>query len=115
MLKKLRTVIYHVNDITAAKEWYNNTCGIKPYFDEPFYVGYEISGFELGLDPNMNEIKDGNHTTAYWAVDNVEASVKKFTDAGAEIVEKPTNVGGEIIVATVRDPFGNNIGLIQGA
>jgi len=49
MLNKLRTVIYHAPDILAAKEWYINATGIQPYFDEPFYVGFDINGFGSGL------------------------------------------------------------------
>ena len=56
MLQKLRTVIYHVADLPAAKEWYIKVTGLQPYFDEPFYVGFDINGFELGLHPAMNNI-----------------------------------------------------------
>ena len=59
MLKKLRTVIYHVNDLDKAKEWYTNFLGISPYFDEPFYVGFDINGCELGLDPDMENVIEG--------------------------------------------------------
>ncbi|MFN8290209.1 MAG: VOC family protein [Chitinophagaceae bacterium] len=115
MLHKLRTVIYHVPDINAAKEWYSKACGISPYFDEPFYVGFDINGCELGLDPDMTGVTPGNQTISYWSVESVEAAAKKFTDAGAVLIQQPTNVGGDIIVAVVKDPFGNHIGLIQGA
>jgi predicted enzyme related to lactoylglutathione lyase len=115
MLKKLRTVIYHVADIAAAKEWYIKATGVQPYFDEPFYVGFDISGCELGLDPSPEYVTEGNHTISYWAVDDVDAAIKKFAGAGAEIIQPKTNVGGTINVATIADPFGNHIGLIEGA
>lgn len=115
MLKKLRTVINHVNDLAAAKEWYSKVTGLQPYFDEPFYVGFDINGFELGLDPSMENIKEGNHSEAYWAVENARAAVEKFVAAGALLVQDVTNVGGPIQVAIVADPFGNHIGFIQGA
>ena len=51
MFQGLRTVIYHVEDLTRAKEWYGSVLGIRPYFDEPFYVGFDVGGFELGLQP----------------------------------------------------------------
>jgi predicted enzyme related to lactoylglutathione lyase len=115
MFKKLRTVIYHVQDITAAKNWYINATGITPYFDEPFYVGFDINGFELGLDPDANHVPAGNQTVAYWAVDDIDAAVAKLVDIGGKIFQPVTNVGGPILVATVEDPFGNHVGLIQGA
>ena len=46
----LRTVIYHVPDLPRAKEWYAKAFGVKPYFDEPFYVGFSVGGYELGLE-----------------------------------------------------------------
>lgn len=115
MFNKLRTVIYHVNDLHAAKEWYTKATGIEPYFDEPFYVGFDINGFELGLDPNMNGIEQGNHHVAYWHVDDIKSAVDKLVALQGTIVSPIANVGGTIEVATVADPFGNRIGLITGA
>ena len=115
MFKKLRTVIYHVNDIAAAREWYIKATGIQPYFDEPFYVGFDINGFELGLDPGNPNVAAGNHTLSYWAVDNIDAVSDKLISLGGTVVQPKTNVGGDMYVATVEDPFGNHIGIIQGA
>lgn len=115
MLKKLRTVVYHVSDLAAAKEWYIRASGTQPYFDEPFYVGFDINGCELGLDPDMTGVVPGNQSTVYWAVDNAEEAVVKLTGLGASLIQPRTNVGGSIFVASVADPFGNTIGLIEGA
>ena len=116
MFKKLRTVIYHVDDIDAAKKWYVEATGIQPYFDEPFYVGFDINGCELGLDPDLTQIKSrGNCTVSYWQVDNVAVAIEKLKFIGATVVQPKTNVGGEIEVAIMADPFGNHIGLIEGA
>ena len=115
MFKKLRTVIYSVADIAAAKDWYIRATGIKPYFDEPFYVGFDINGCELGLDPNYSTGGPGNQTVSYWAVDDTDAAAKKLVSIGGTLIQPRTNVGGEIHVAIVADPFGNHIGLIEGA
>jgi predicted enzyme related to lactoylglutathione lyase len=115
MLQKLRTVIYHVNDLQKAKEWYIQLTGIKPYFDELFYVGFDIHGGELGLDPDMTSVKEGNHTTTYWSVEDIDAAVKKATDLKAKLITPVTNVGGTVFIAVVEDPFGNYIGFINGA
>ena len=114
MLKKLRTIIYSAPDIAAAKEWYIKATGIHPYFDEPFYVGFDINGFELGLDPNASG-GPGNQTVSYWAVDNTMAASERLVSIGGTLIQPKTNVGGEIFVAIVADPFGNHIGLIEGA
>ncbi|MBX2934761.1 MAG: VOC family protein [Ferruginibacter sp.] len=114
MFKKLRTVIYHVSDLQKAKEWYTALTGIQPYFDEPFYVGFDINGFELGLDPDFDDVLErGTQAVAYWKVDDIGNTVKKFKKAGAVICSKVKEVGGGIKVATLVDPWGNAIGLIE--
>ena len=115
MFKKLRTVIYHVNDIKAAKEWYTRATGLKPYFDEEFYVGFDINGYELGLDPEMTGVSPGNQTVSYWAVDDTEKAGNHLLAIGGKLIQPKTNVGGTICVSVIEDPFGNHIGLIEGA
>ncbi len=115
MFKTLRTVIYKVSDLAAAKAWYSKLTGIQPYFDQPFYVGFDINGCELGLDPDMTDVQTGNQAVSYWAVDSVDEVLKRLTAAGAVLVQPKTNVGGTIHVAIVQDPFGNTLGIIEGA
>jgi predicted enzyme related to lactoylglutathione lyase len=115
MFNKLRTVIYHVTNLQQAKEWYTNLTGIKPYFDEPFYVGFDINGCELGLDPDLTGITAGNYSVAYWSVTEIENCVKKLLELGATIIEDVNEVGGGVKVAVVNDLWGNAIGLIEGA
>ena len=112
MLVKLKTVVYHVNDLEAAKNFYTQLTGIPPYFDEPFYVGYQINGFELGLDPDTSNIKEGNHHKAFWSVENIEQAVQKACAIGATVVEPTHAVGEGISIAVIADPFGNHIGFI---
>jgi len=115
MFKKLRTVIYHVKDLAKAKEWYSKVTGAVPYFDEAFYVGFDINGCELGLDPDFSGIEQGNQSVAYWAVDSVDTALTTLVLSGAAVVQPATNVGGDIRVAVVKDPFGNTLGVIEGA
>src|SRR5437867_6604294 len=104
----LRTVIYHVPDLKRAKDWYSLVLGVKPYFDEPFYVGFNIGGYELGLDPDTKGVAPGaGGAVAYWGVANVDATVQQFTRAGASLKAPVQDVGDGIRVATVADPFGN--------
>ncbi len=113
MLKGLRTIVYHVTDLEQAKEWYLNVFGITPYFDEPFYVGFNVAGFELGLDPDPESFTNGNHSVTYWGVEDIEACFAKVTALGVTVHEAPKNVGGAIWVGSLYDPFGNIIGLIE--
>ncbi|HUQ47588.1 MAG TPA: VOC family protein [Gemmatimonadaceae bacterium] len=108
----LRTAIYAVDDIERAKEWYSKAFGVEPYFDEPFYVGFNIGGFELGLDPNGGDMGAGG-STAYWGVANAEEAFAQIVAAGATVSSPVAEVGGGIKVAVVLDPFGNRIGIIQ--
>ena len=109
----LRTTIYIVTDLEKAKAWYACAFGAAPYFDEPFYAGFNIAGYELGLMPDDTPAgaKTAN-VLSYWGVEDIEAAVARFIAAGAEADSDPANVGGEIMVASVKDPWGNVIGLI---
>lgn len=51
MILGLRTAIYPAPDLQQAKKWYSELLGQSPYFDQPFYVGFSVGGFELGLVP----------------------------------------------------------------
>ena len=113
MIKGLRTAVYKVPDIEKAKKWYSDILGIEPYFDQPFYVGYNVGGYELGLDPDMTDVKSGNNVGIYWGVENVKALIEKLRSKGVAVKDEPQDVGGEIIVASVLDPFGNIFGIIE--
>lgn len=108
----LRTTIYKVNDIDKAKQWYTLAFETEPYFDQPFYVGFNICGYELGLQPEEKIQAKSDAVVSYWGVDNVEQEFERLLQLGAIAHEIPQNVGGEIVVATVKDPWENVIGLI---
>ena len=111
MFRGLRTVIYGVTDLERAKEWYASAFGIAPYFDESFYVGFNVGGYELGLDPNGSSGAGG--TTAYWGVPNADDAVAFMQSIGATVSSPTQDVGEGIKVATVLDPFGNRVGIIE--
>ena len=113
MIKGLRTVIYQVTDLARAQAWYAAAFEATPYFDEPFYVGFQIGGFELGLDPDATIPIVPGGVQAYWGVDDIDATYAHFLALGARPVQAPKEVGGGIKVATMLDPFDNIIGLIQ--
>lgn len=108
----LRTTIYMVSDLDAAKAWYSKAFGFHPYFEEAYYVGFDIAGFELGLMPEEKPGEKGENVIAYWGVEDIEKAFKDLIDIGATEIMKPTNVGGLIVVASAKDPWGNAIGLI---
>jgi catechol 2,3-dioxygenase-like lactoylglutathione lyase family enzyme len=110
----LRTVVYQVTDLARARAWYRDLLGIEPYFDQPFYVGFNMGGFELGLDPDASTHRAGaGGSVAYWGVADLEQAWPRALGLGAESVSAPQSVGGDIRVALAKDPFGNLIGLIE--
>lgn len=111
MIKGLRTALYPAPDLAKAKAWYENVFQRKPYFDEPFYVGFEIGGFELGLVPDA-EVGSGG-VKALWGVDDIQEELKRLRALGIDPHGEIQDVGGGIKVAEILDPFGNAVGLIE--
>ena len=109
----LRTTIYKVSDVKKATEWYSKAFETNPYYNEPYYVGLNIKGYELGLQPEDNPTFDKvESVVSYWGVENIQATFDRLIELGATENEKPYSVGGDLMTATVKDPFGNVIGLI---
>jgi len=110
----LRTVIYHAPELAKTKAWYAEVLGIEPYFDQPFYVGFNVGGYELGLDPDASSTPGGKSgAVVYWGVVNVDASFARLLSLGATERSAVQEVGEGIKVATVLDPFGNIFGIIE--
>lgn len=113
VFKGVRTVKYSVSDIEKAKLWYTEVLGFPPYFDQPFYVGFNVGGYELGLDPDTQEgAKGDTGVVAYWGVDDVDAAYRRLLELGAAEHQPIMDVGEGIRVGTVIDPFGNVFGVI---
>lgn len=112
MFQGLRTVIYPVSDLAKAKAWYTALIGHGPYFDQPFYVGYTVGGFELALDPN-GKASSGDGPVTYWGVEDIEAAYRRLRTLGAGEHTPIADVGDDIRTAVVTDPFGNTLGIIQ--
>jgi len=110
----LRTVVYHVNDLARAKAWYQDVLGIAPYFDQPYYVGFNVGGFEFGLHPPSTTRPAGQGgAIAYWGVEDIDGIWARLLERGATAVEPLQDVGEGIKVGTVLDPFGNLLGVIR--
>ena len=111
----LRTVVYEVADLERAKAWYRSVLGIDPYFDQPFYVGFNVGGFELGLHPADDPKRPPGlgGAAAYWGVESMAAAWPRLLALGAEPVMPAQDVGEGIQVAIVKDPFGNLLGVIE--
>ena len=106
------TVLHPVTDLAAAKAVYTALLGVEPQTDEPYYVGYEAAGQHIGLVPDGGP-QGMTSPVAYWHVPDLEAKLTEVTAAGATVKEPAHDVGGGRLVATVTDPDGNVLGLLQ--
>jgi predicted enzyme related to lactoylglutathione lyase len=111
VLLGLRTVVYPAPDLAAAKAWYATVAGKPPYFDESFYVGFEVGGFELGLVPDGTPGAGG--PVPYWGVPDAAAAATWLAGLGATARGPVQDVGGGIKVAEFADPFGNVFAVIE--
>ncbi|KND50049.1 MAG: hypothetical protein AB203_03610 [Parcubacteria bacterium C7867-008] len=112
MFKGLRSVIYPSTDLEADKKFWEEVTGIKPYFDQPYYVGFDINGSELGLDPNAS--KEGlTYPVTYWRVVDTKVASEKILASGASINSEAKDVGGGMMMATFKDKAGNIFGIIE--
>ena len=111
MLLGLRTAIYPVDDLAAATAWFTAVLGFGPYFDEPFFVGFNVAGYELGLLPTEGPAQPGPLT--YWGVPDADAEVARLVAAGATIGDPISEVGEGIKIGTVIAPMGSVVGIIE--
>jgi predicted enzyme related to lactoylglutathione lyase len=108
----IKTVLHPVSDLEKAKAVYTALLGAAPTADAPYYVGFDVAGQHIGLVPNGAQ--QGMTTpVAYWHVSDIEAKLAEVTAAGAQVKDTPRDVGGGRLVATVTDPDGNVLGLLQ--
>jgi predicted enzyme related to lactoylglutathione lyase len=112
MTSGIKTIVYPVEDIAAAKRFYSEIAGVAPYADEPYYVGFRIADQDLGLDPNGHS-RGMTGPVAYWHVDDIQGTLQALLDAGGETQEAIRDVGGGRLIATVKDTDGNPVGLLQ--
>jgi predicted enzyme related to lactoylglutathione lyase len=112
MTQALTTVIYPVKDLARAKEIFSTLLGTAPAQDSPYYVGFQIGNQQFGLDPNGHS-KGLHGPVTFWTVPDIQKSLEALIKAGAEMVQEVKDVGGGLLLASVRDADKNDIGLIQ--
>ena len=108
----IRTVLHPVSDLATARAVYTALLGVPPQTDESYYVGYEVAGQSIGLVPAGGP-QSMAAPVAYWQVPDIEAKLAEVTAAGATVREPAHDVGGGRLTATIIDPDGNVLGLLQ--
>jgi len=114
MTEGIKTIIYPVRDLSKAKELFSVLAGVRPGMDQPYYVGFDVERQDVGLDPNGHS-QGMTGPFAYWHVDDIRGTLKALLEAGAQVKQDVKDVGGGKLVASVTDPDGNVIGLVQPA
>ena len=112
MTSGMKTVVYPVADIAAAKQLYSKLFGVTPYADEAYYVGFNVGGQDVALDPN-GQSRGMTGPVGYWHVADIATSVEALVASGAQVREAVRDVGGGKLIATLADADGNPIGLLQ--
>ena len=113
----MQVIVYPVKDVARAKAIFGKLLGMEPTNDSPYYVGYTIGGVggqEIGLDPNGHAAGMTGPVT-FTEVPDIRRALKALLDAGATLHQDVKDVGGGKLVATVKDPDGNTIGVMQSA
>jgi predicted enzyme related to lactoylglutathione lyase len=108
----IKTVLYPVSDLATAKAVYAALLGVPPQTDESYYVGFAAEGQHIGLVPGGGP-QGMTSPVAYSHVPDIEPKLGEVTAAGATVQEPAHDVGGGRVVATVTDPDGNVLGLLQ--
>ena len=93
MGKGLSALVFPTSDPEKSKELLSIVLGGQPAFDDPHYVGWQVAGLNVGLDPN-GENRGMAGATPFFEVDDIRETVAALTAAGATIVEDVEPVGG---------------------
>src|SRR6476646_1452792 len=108
----IKTVLHPVSDVEKAKAVYTALLGVAPQADSEYYVGFDVAGQHIGLLPGGGP-QGLTSPVTYWEVPDIEAKLAEVTAAGATVKDPANHVGGGRVVATVTDPDGNVLGLLQ--
>ena len=106
MSATIRSLVIPVSDLDAAKAVYTALLG-EPHTDQPYYVGYNVDGFEVALNPG----EEGGGPVAFADVEDLDASRATLLAAGATERSAPRQVAPEARVCVLADADGNPIGL----
>ncbi|MEV6336326.1 VOC family protein [Nocardia vinacea] len=121
MLRGMATVSFYADDLEAAKDWYTEVLGLEPYYAVPGgYYEFRIGDYQHELGIINRKFAPAGAQNApggailNWHVDDVQASFDRLVALGAKEYEPITPRGnGDFITASVVDPFGNVLGIMQ--
>ncbi|SDS75310.1 VOC family protein [Microterricola viridarii] len=129
-LRGFSTINFWADDVQAAADWYTQFLGIEPYFTRSgpdgklAYAEFRIGDYqhELGIIDNRyrpaHSATDGarsapNGAVMYWHVDELDGTIERLLALGAAEYEPVTVRGEGFVTASVVDPFGNLLGVMN--
>ena len=112
MANTIKIIVYPAKDLAASKALYSKFLGVEPYVDGEYYVGFRNGEQEVGLDPYAH-MSGVTAPIGYIEVSDINGSLQSLLDAGAQVHQAPKDVGGGMLIATVKDADGNILGLRQ--
>ncbi|UCM90433.1 VOC family protein [Streptomyces marincola] len=125
MLRGFTTISYWADDVEAARAWYAELLGIRPYFERSGPDG-RLAYVEFRVGPHQDELglidrgyaPEGaapgpGGAVMYWHVDDVRAALDRVLSMGAEPYQELVRREAGFVTASVADPFGNVLGLMH--
>lgn len=114
MLEKFDSVVFFVENIHQASNWYADILEVEVRYENKFYAYIVFTGGKIGFHPMDNISSIGIvGQTAYWQVNSLEKSVEKFISKGAVLYRGPMRTSLNKYSCMLCDPFKNTIGLIS--
>jgi predicted enzyme related to lactoylglutathione lyase len=110
-MNNVENIVYTVSDIGTATAIHTALLGVEPHTEQPCYVGFDVGGFEIGLTPQARGASVG--AVAHILVADLEAALAEAQQAGATVASEPRQVAPSTRVASVTDPDGITLGLIE--
>jgi lactoylglutathione lyase len=105
------TIVIPVEDLATATAFYTTAFGVEPHTETPYYVGFNLDGQEIGINPNGDKDRMTG-PVVYWSTDDLAAKVAEVEAADGTVVRPVTQVGGGTSLALMTDPAGNQVGFI---
>ncbi|MEV5830168.1 VOC family protein [Spirillospora sp. NPDC052242] len=125
MLRGMANVSLWAEDLEAARRWYAELLGTEPYFSKAGPDG-TVGYYEFRIGDRLDELglidarfAPPGHAPGpggvllSWHVDDLEGSLRRLLEMGASLHEGITARGEGFVTASVVDPFGNVLGIMN--
>lgn len=125
MFRGFATVSFYADDLAAARDWYTGLLGVQPYYafpsppTAPAYLEFRVGDDEdeLGFIDRRYAPRGAANAPGgaviFWHVDDLAVTVDRLLAMGATEYEPVTEREAGFTTASVIDPFGNVLGIMN--